>query len=384
MNPYQSLDQKHFWSTAVAQKNMFDISDLWNPKFRIGQKMKVATYGSCFAQHIGRALAKRDFTWMISERAPSALSDENAKKYNYGIFTARTGNIYTVSLLNQWLDWALHEKQVPKEIWEKDGRFFDPFRPNIEPDGFTSEEEMHVSRTEAIKAFRKSVVDCDVFVFTLGLTESWTNSAHGYEYPLCPGTVAGDFNKSLHKFSNQGFNFIRSGLAAAISKMKSANPNIKIILTVSPVPLTATMSGNHVLPATVESKSILRAVAGSIARGSATVDYFPSFEIISSTPYRGAFFEPNQRNVNHTGVDHVMNCFFSCLENKFPAKKIVPKSSSLVKPDSPKNKQISKMISGKNATHDKKGKSPGAPSHDDYDLVCEEEILNAFSHKIPE
>ena len=79
------------------------------------------------------------------------------------------------------------------------------------------------------------------------------------------------------------------------------------------MPLVATKSGNHVLVATMESKSILRAVAGQLTTNRTYVDYFPSYELINSPVFRGVFFEPNQRTVNRHGVDFVMNVFFGCL-----------------------------------------------------------------------
>ncbi|WP_027967615.1 GSCFA domain-containing protein [Halomonas halocynthiae] len=344
MNPYETLDEIFFWSPAVAKKSMFDINRLWDPKFKIGPKMKVATYGSCFAQHIGRALAGRNFNWMIAEPAPQGLSKDNSKKFNYGIFSARTGNIYTTTLLAQWVSWATGDVSPPGEVWEKGGRYYDPFRPNIEPNGFESREEMKVSRSLAVEAFKKSILECDVLVFTMGLTESWFNAEGGYEYPMCPGTVAGEFDEKKHQFVNQDYTQIRKALVSCLRGIKKLNPKLKVLLTVSPVPLTATMSGKHVLVATMESKSILRAVAGSVASELRFVDYFPSYEIINSAPYKGAFFEPNMRSVNPVGVNHVMDQFFSCLQDKFPLKlpekRIVDAGSD--------------------------------------DAVCEEELLNAF------
>ena len=70
------------------------------------------------------------------------MSKEDALKFNYDIFSARTGNIYTTSLLEQWTDWALENKAIPDEVWEKDRRFYDPFRPNIETNGFSSADEV--------------------------------------------------------------------------------------------------------------------------------------------------------------------------------------------------------------------------------------------------
>jgi hypothetical protein len=347
MHPYKTLDDRSFWATAVAQKSMFDIENLWDPRFSIDQTSKVATYGSCFAQHIGRALKSRGFHWMVTEAGPEGVSSEILRAYNYGVFTARTANIYTVSLLRQWVDWALG-KAVPDDTWEKDGRFYDPFRPRIEPSGFASKEEMLASRRTAINCFRESLTSSDVFVFTLGLTESWFNRDLGYEYPMCPGTVAGEFNPQVHQFVNQDFLFIRKSLIKAIKGIRSVNPDVKVLLTVSPVPLTATMSGNHVLVATTESKSILRAIAGDIRQQFDFVDYFPSYEIITSAPFRAVYFEPNQREVNHTGVTHVMSVFFKCLSGKFGPYKPTPPSARL-------------------------------PPRKVDDVICEEELLSAFA-----
>ena len=346
MNPYEDLPEKAFWRLAVANKSMFDISEIWDPKFHIKPNKKVATYGSCFAQHIGNALKDRGFNWMITEKAPDGCSDALAKKYNYGVFTARTGNIYTTSLLKQWTEWALNKKEIPDEIWEKDGRFYDPFRPRIEPNGFESEKELKMSQLQTVESFKESIVTSDYFVFTLGLTESWHHK-DGYEYPMCPGTVAGEFNEEAHQFANQQFNAILKNLSASIALMREVNPKLKFILTVSPVPLTATKTNRHVAVATMASKSILRAVADQLASNRQNVDYFPSYEIINSPVFKGAFFEPNQRSVNPHGVNFVMDNFFKCLTAKYGVSERVNKP--------PKGKQAKTA-----------------------DEVCEEELLDAF------
>ncbi|KGF72924.1 hypothetical protein DO97_04310 [Neosynechococcus sphagnicola sy1] len=357
MHPYKNLEEKFFWSSAIAKKNMFDIDGLWDPKFPITPRQKIVTFGSCFAQHIGRALELRGFNWLNTELAPAGLSAENAKKYNYGIFSCRTGNIYTASLLKQWVDWATKEASVPDEIWEKDERFFDPFRPNIEPNGFASKNELLHSRERTLESFNEALTTANLFVFTLGLTETWIHQQASYEYPMCPGTAAGTFDKNTHKFVNQKYPLIRKVLQETIKKIKELNPNIKFLLTVSPVPLTATMSGNHVLVATMESKAILRSVAGQLADQSSSVDYFPAYEIINATPFRGTFFESNQRSVNPVGIDHVMNCFFNCLNMKYPIERSPEKS----------HKSSDLHIRQLNAAHESA-----------YDVVCEEEILSAF------
>lgn len=315
MHPYTNLPDRAFWKTAIANKNMFDITGLWIPKFDLNRKDKIATFGSCFAQHIGKALTANGYAWLNTEPTPFGLSTENAKKFNYNVFTCRTGNIYTTSLLRQWVEWAGQNNLSPAEYWLSEERFYDPFRPNVEPNGYESEEEMILSRQATINNFKSSIKKSNIFIFTLGLTESWFNGIHNYEYPMCPGTVAGHFNSEEHIFINQKFSFIKENLENAILMMRQMNTGLRFILTVSPVPLTATNSGNHVLTATLESKSILRAVAGELTREYDFVDYFPSYEIINAPTFKGVFFEANQRSVSQYGVDFVMHSFFQSLKN---------------------------------------------------------------------
>ncbi len=347
MHPYKSLPSKSFWKLAVSNRNCLDIAGLWNPKFNIMAEDKISTYGSCFAQHIGRSLKSRGYNWLDTETAPSGLSEDDCNKYSYKVFSSRTGNIYTTSLLRQWILTSSGTKEAPKEFWIKNSRYFDVLRPNVEPEGFISYEELESSRNQTLKSFLKSITDCNVFVFTLGLTESWINSELDFEYPLCPGTVAGEFDGKIHKFKNQKFLFVYKNLLESIKLIKGLNQNVKILLTVSPVPLTATKSLNHVLVATMESKSVLRAVAGQLAEEREDVDYFPSYEIINSAVYRGMFFEPNQRNVNGNGVDFVMKNFFNCIYDKFG---------------------FPEGIKGENINS----------STDSGKIICEEELLSAF------
>ena len=317
VTPYAVAPAKSFWKPAVAQRSLFDIDELWEPKFWMGRDAKISTFGSCFAQHIGRALQARGFQWYDAEPLLDRVSDATARRFGYRTFSCRTGNIYTTSLLRQWTQWALGDSPVPDEIWEQDGRFYDPFRPRIEPNGFASAQEVTDMRDVTIRAFRDCIENSNLFVFTLGLTESWFSRHGGYEYPVCPGAIAGRYDEEQHRFSAQTFDFIRENLLAALHRMREINPKLRFLLTVSPVPLVATNTGQHVVVATMESKSILRAVAGQIARNNEFVDYFPSYEIINSPAFRGSFFEPNMREVNPHGVNLVMQHFFTGLNRKF-------------------------------------------------------------------
>jgi hypothetical protein len=312
-NPYSKLPAEAFWRSGVADKHALHINNLWKAKFRISPRVPVITIGSCFAQHISRAMKARGFNWLDSEPGPKGMSEEFGEAYNYGVFSFRTGNIYTAALLLQWLKWSLEIETPPEEIFENNGRFFDPFRPAIQPNGFSSREELLAARRQTLTSIRSVIGQANVMVFTLGLTEGWRNSVGNYEYPVCPGTIAGEYDPDQHVFHNYTYPEILSQLQEVLKLLRSENPKIRLLLTVSPVPLTATAAGKHVLVSTTYSKSVLRAVAGDLANARSNVDYFPSYEIITSAPFRAMFYEPNLRSVAKEGVAHVMEHFFGGL-----------------------------------------------------------------------
>lgn len=351
MHPYLKQSPKAFWKSGVVDKSMYDAAEVWDPKFDIKPDDMIGTYGSCFSQHIGQALTDRGHSWLQTERAPFGMDKINRKRFGYDIFSSRTSNIYTTSLFYQWTEWSTGNRRTSDEIWEMKNRYFDPFRPNIEPNGFASEEEVRVARETTLKSFNTSIKKAKYLIFTMGLTERWLNRSTGVEYPMCPGTIRGEFDSNVHKFSNMDFDDIAENLSRAICNMHKINKGLKIILTVSPIPLAATATNSHVLVANTHSKSLLRSVAGQLAKGNSHIDYFPSYEIINNPASTGPFADNNLRSVTQLGVDAVMDSFFSAQERKFG--KTYPKMND-------QNKSVTDL-----------------PEASD-DLACEEELLGTF------
>lgn len=353
-HPYHNLPAHSYWRTGVSNYNPLEVSGLWAAKNPLSIEDRVMTFGSCFAQHLSKALIQNGFSWLDAEPGPPSASKELQRKYNYGIFSARTGNIYTTKLLRQWMEWAIDDQAPPAEVWEQDGRYYDPFRPAIEPNGFSSVDELHASRRVTLDALKSGLEKCSTFVFTLGLTEAWENRANGYTYATCPGTNAGEYDKDAHMFRNYNYNEVKSELAMAIDVVRDFNPDLRFLLTVSPVPLTATASDKHVIVSTTYSKSVLRSVAGSLADEHAYIDYFPSYEIISAPCFRGMFFDPNMRSVSSRGVEFVMEHFINAQKK-------------------------SRSFSGQYQTASLDPAVTAGDTEHDRNLVCEEEILESFS-----
>jgi hypothetical protein len=311
INPYKSRPQEAFWKPAVACSHYADLADLWQP-MPLSRSERVATAGSCFAQHIGNNLARRGANYLDLEPAPPIFDDTaEARRWGYGVFSCRYGNIYTTRQLVQLFDEAHGERLPAEQVWQKGDRYFDALRPGVDPVGQDSPETVLALRAKHLSRVREMFASLDVLVFTLGLTEGWEAIADGTLYPMAPGTVAGSYDPERYRFRNLRYSDVLTDLQGFRERLKAVNPEARLLLTVSPVPLTATASEEHVLVATTYSKAVLRAVAGDMTSDHADVFYFPSYEIIASHPARGMYFNPDLRTVNQYGVDYVMTHFFS-------------------------------------------------------------------------
>ncbi len=309
-HPYAAAPAYTRWRQAVAQPSPADIHPVAKSKFRIGRQDKIATAGSCFAQHIAAGLRQRGFNIMQTEPAHPLLPAAIAERFGYGIYTARYGNIYTARQLLQTWRRATGALLPRDDAWLQDGRFYDPFRPIIQPNGFATMQEFQADRERHFAAIRAAFTGMNVLVFTLGLTECWADRADGSVYPVCPGTAAGKFDPARHELLNLSVDQTLADLLLFRSEIRPHNPNFRMILTVSPVPLVATALDQHVLVSTTYAKSVLRVAAGMAAEDP-NILYFPSYEIVTGAFARGRYFAPDLRSVTQAGVDHVMRVFLA-------------------------------------------------------------------------
>ncbi len=310
MHPYSGAAPHRLWRKAVTalQEAADPVVDF---PFRLTRADKVVAAGSCFAQHLARRLQAAGFGFLVTESAHPLLPADVAAAFNYGGYSARYGNVYTARQLLQLVRRAYGRFQPQEDAWiAPDGAWIDPFRPQIQPGGFPTEQEYRLDRAQHLSAVRRAFEEMDVLVFTLGLTESWQAASDGAVFPVCPGTAGGVFDAGRHVFHNQSVEDVTADLTAAVSELRAVNPRVKVILTVSPVPLVATAEDTHVLTATMLSKSVLRVAAGTVASREPEVAYFPSYEIITGPQARGRYFAEDLRSVTEQGVDRVMALFF--------------------------------------------------------------------------
>jgi hypothetical protein len=310
-SPYENLPQTAFWRTGVVGHAPDAIPGLYRKKFSFGRETPIATAGSCFSQHLSRYLRARGFSVVDAEPTPMGLSPEVAGQFGYGIFSARYANIYTARQLKQIVFEAFGEFAPTDAIWEKDGRYYDAMRPSVEPTGLASPEHVRKHREYHLSRIRHVIETAEVFIFTLGLTEAWVHTASGTTYPTAPGTIAGSYDPDVHAFHNFTFAEIYDDLQQFFALARTRNPKLKFLLTVSPVPITATAGGEHVLAASIYTKSVLRAVAGQLFHENGDVDYYPGYEIVTGALAKGVFYNDNLRTIRPEGVAAAMSGFLA-------------------------------------------------------------------------
>lgn len=164
----------------------------------------------------------------------------------------------------------------------------------------------HLSPVDAVNFFNEAVFEY------AGFFDLWEEQRNRLVTQFAAAGVS--IGPALRRMSHgNSFMFtvdeIEANLVAFLEAVKKHNPRLKVLLTVSPVPLAATYEDRSVLVSTIYSKSVLRVAAENVRQRFDWVDYFPSYEIIVGSPVRGLYYEDDDREVSPLGVAHVMRLF---------------------------------------------------------------------------
>jgi GSCFA family len=313
-NPIDSQSTTQTASTpAPVDYRRADIGPVWKPKSPLERSHKVATFGSCFARHLGSALSERGYKWFDAEPAPDIFSPEIKAKYNFGVCSARIGEISTIAALRQWISWAIGAEAPGDEVWQEGSRFFDPFRSAIEPNGFAGPDELFASRDCALRALGRVVEQADRFVVTLSDTTGWINSSKGHVYSNYPGTMARNIGSDDYCLKSFSLAEIGADMTWIVKTISGINTKARFLFTVSATPPTAAACEAPPIVETPSSKAILRSAARIAADEHALADYFPSYEIITGVESGVIRFPSFDLTKSNPGVGIAIDHFFSNL-----------------------------------------------------------------------
>jgi hypothetical protein len=273
----------------------------------IEKTTRVVSAGSCFATEIAHALQKSGYNYLVKEK-------NKGKPGSYELLgagelpnsSAAWGIIFNSSSLRQLVEKAFELRTLPKILWTQhhNGRlvYLDPFREDI---AFESIEAFEANVPDHLRAAREAFLEMDVFIITLGLNEIWHFKADGSVFSRSPWRIAPSLVS--HRILSPQENI--DDLVRMAEILRAHNPSVRIICSVSPVPLHATFRADHehVVAANAHSKAVLRVAAEEFERRCPGVYYFPSFEMVTTSTERP--WGPDQRHVSQAAVAGVMTLF---------------------------------------------------------------------------
>lgn len=307
-HPYKSQPDRAFWSRSVSRDFVpWHVPAVTVPLLRHDDH--IVSAGSCFASNVIPWLASGGLHYVTLE-TPHPAFEFLGENLGYRNFSAAYGNIYSARQLRQLLDRACGLFHPVEDRWRVGQTVVDPFRPGLRHPA-TSDREFDLLTAQHLAAVREAFATATVVLLTLGLTEGWVSLADGAVFPACPGTIAGEYDPAKHGFHNFTAAEVREDLVAFIAQLRSINPVCRVIITVSPVPLVATATDQHVLVATTYSKAVLRVAAGEVAEALDEVVYFPAYELVTGPQASGAYYAEDRREVTPEGVSVVMNALMA-------------------------------------------------------------------------
>jgi hypothetical protein len=223
---------------SILIKNHIAVNLAEEEKF-ISHETEFFTMGSCFARNISTSLIKTGYKSQhmeISEYINTTFSNKIFVDYLEG------------NLSNSAIEARLEE---------------------LLPSGWT--------RESTIKAISKS----QVFILTLGVAPAFFDANTGEFVLPRPSSLNSRTLAEKYKYRNTSVKENVENVKYLIKFIRRLSPQIKIIVTVSPVPLLASFHHESTIQADCLSKCTMRLVAHEIVCESdiKNIIYWPSFEI---------------------------------------------------------------------------------------------------------
>ncbi|MGE3770883.1 MAG: GSCFA domain-containing protein [Bdellovibrionales bacterium] len=247
---------------------------------------KLFVMGSCFSILIRTALEKATLKCTPDyESIPIDGSRMRIEGYDRPYFHINYFNTYTVlqemhRCLGLWTQADDDYWHIDRNPWQQDHpgetqSWQDPYRRLQMGRTLADIQELnaHINKVTFV-GFKEA----NAFLFTFDTTEVFKQSHNG----LAVGERARFFKNdglggtTLHQTT---FAENYANVEQIIQLLQKHKPGCPIIFAVSPVPIGTTFAGGDVVVANMESKAVLRAVLGEIARAYPDVIYFPAYEM---------------------------------------------------------------------------------------------------------
>lgn len=273
---YRRLPDK----TQLGTLGMDAVGEGWLPaEPLISRATRVVAIGSCFARYFILWLAEHGFNESIPQSPYNAL--------------LRFGSLFeSPASIAQQFRWAFGELDDKAVLW------------------IDKNKEVFEASEERRQLVRDTLLATDVLILTLGLSEVWYDRVTGE--PLWRALPVDQFDPERHEFRVETMAQTLQWLET-IERLRARHvPDMKIIFTVSPVPLGVTFRPVSALTANSASKAIVRAALDEFLRNhqeevGRRAFYFPSYEL--ATNYFVDPYGPDNRHICPTAAAGIIHYF---------------------------------------------------------------------------
>ncbi len=257
-----------------------------NPKpssHKIQLSNPLISIGSCFADNIGKKLSQHKF------------------KVEYNPF----GIIFNPLSIFELIEMALDETRLPEDSYlVRDGIHLN-YKVHSELYGKSQEQlesNINHQRNRLTKVLKKPTT----IIITLGTAWVYEEKKTQMLVANCHKTPASQFNKRLLSSEE-----ISSAFMLLKEQLHAQNPELKFILTVSPIRhVKDTLESNMV------SKSILRLACHQISTYADDVDYFPAYELLMDDLRDYRFYEKDMLHPNQLAQEYIWGKFMDVYFDK--------------------------------------------------------------------
>ncbi len=242
----------------------------------IGHRQSMLLMGSCFTEHISKRLSDLKF---------------NCHSNPFGI-------VFNPESMLQALTRILDRKLFSEGDLMEQPDFWLSLETHTSLNR-SSKEELLNTLNAVVNEWHEHLKTADRLMLTFG-------SAYGYEYNIskrivanCHKLPAKYFTKKLADPSEMTDSYI-----ALVKKLRSLNPGLKILFTVSPV--------KHLRDGVVEnnlSKAILTVATHGIVQAAEHCSYFPAYELVNDDLRDYRFYEADMAHPNQQAIDYVWQKF---------------------------------------------------------------------------
>ncbi|GAB3273136.1 GSCFA domain-containing protein [Larkinella harenae] len=237
---------------------------------------RIVTLGSCFAEVLGRQLADNKIE----------------------VLSNPFGTLFNPVSIDKLLRVALLDAEPDPDLYvERDGLWFHyDFHSTF---WGASREELRRRLVECLKQTGQALKEANWLVLTLGTAVVYRHREAGKVVANCHKMPGFLFEKYLYAYEH-----VQSTLNGLVKTLKWANPNLQLLLTVSPVRHT-----KDSLPLNQVSKSTLRTISHELTVWHEQVHYFPAYEIMMDDLRDYRFYEADLIHPNAVAETYIFEKF---------------------------------------------------------------------------